>query len=394
MSKVKLGILGMGPRGIWFGAKAFARHDERAEIVAFCERDPGQMAYAVQQTGLEGVRQYAQLDDLLADPEVAAVVNCTDDPDHAATAVPVLAAGKHLYLEKPMAQTIADCDRIIAAWEQSPVVFMVGLELRYCSLCREMRQLIDRGDIGDIKLGMVVDNVSVGGNYYFHGRDRREAYVNSLMLEKGTHSLDLANWFVGAHPRSVYCSGGLDVFGGTEANDKRCRDCDRGPNCPYCVASKGLVMDYGAVVREPEDLCVYAREVDVDDNSIILVDYDNGARLTYVECHFTPEYTREFTFVGDRGKMVAHYDNEQNFVITITRRHSDRREVYRPARVPGGHGGGDPMIIRQFIDLVERGEPCAPGVAGARDSAAIAVAALQSRKQQAPVSIPPVSLAT
>jgi len=391
MRKIGIGVLGMGGRGIWFGTRAFLASDERAHVVAFCDLNPLQMQYAVEKTGLAEVKQYTDLQEMLADPAVEAVVNCTDDPDHVDTAVQVLDAGKHLYLEKPMAQSVADCDAIIAAWQRRPTVFMVGLELRYCTLCQEMRQIIDRGDIGSIKQGIVVDNVSVGGNYYFHGRDRREAYVKSLMLEKGTHSLDLANWFVGAHPKQVFCSAGLDVFGGDEPNDKRCCDCDRKETCPYAIKPKGFVLDYGAVAREAEDFCVYAKEADVDDNCIVLIDYDNGARLTYIENHFTPEYSREFTFIGDKGKMVAFYNNEQEFVITVTYRHRADQDVYHPATAKGGHGGGDPMIIREFLDLVERGEPVASGIEGARDSAAIAIAALESKKRNLPVTIPPVA---
>jgi len=388
--KIRLGVLGMGGRGIWFGTKEFLR-DPRAEIVAFCDRNPAALRFAVEKTGLSGVRKYLDLRRMLADPDIEAVVNCTDDPDHAETSIAVLEAGKHLYLEKPMAQTIPDCDAIIAAWQRNPVVFMVGLELRYCTLCQEMRRIIDRGDIGDVRMGIVVDNVSVGGQYYFHGKDRREAYVKSLMLEKGTHSLDLANWFVGGHPRQVFCSAGLDVFGGDAPDDKRCADCEERDTCPYFISPRRYASDYAAQVREVTDLCVYAREVDVDDNSLILIDYDTGARVTYVECHFTPEYSREFTFIGTRGKMVAFYNNEQDFLITVTYRHSKNRSVYHPGRVEGGHGGGDPMIVRRFLDLVERGRPVAHGIEGARDSAAIAIAALESRKKNLPVAIPPVA---
>ncbi|MBT3289018.1 MAG: hypothetical protein HN380_16860 [Victivallales bacterium] len=129
----------------------------------------------------------------------------------------------------------------------------------------------------------------------------------------------------------------------------------------------------------------------MDDNCIVLIDYDNGARLTYIENHFTPEYSREFTFIGDKGKMVAFYNNEQEFVITVTYRHRADQDVYHPPKAAGGHGGGDPMIIREFLDLVERGEPVASGIEGARDSAAIAIAALESKKKNLPVTIPPVA---
>lgn len=87
---------------------------------------------------------------------------------------------------------------------------------------------------------------------------------------------------------------------------------------------------------------MYAEEVDVEDNSLVTIDYDNGARVVYCECHFTPEYTREFTFTGTKGKMVAFYNKEQEFVITVTRRHSKERAVYHPPKVPGGHDARSP----------------------------------------------------
>ncbi|MCD6365545.1 MAG: hypothetical protein J7M14_06685, partial [Planctomycetes bacterium] len=296
-----------------------------------------------------------------------------------------------LYLEKPVAQSIEHCDGIIAAWQANPNVFMVGLELRYCTLCQDMKKIITRGDIGQIKLGWVVDNVLPGARYFFHNASRRESYIKSLMLQKGTHSLDLANWFVDSHPRQVYCSSGLDVFGGDQPNDKRCADCNQADTCPYYIdVSKKFKLDY-AEINNARDLCVFAKEVDVHDNGIILIDYESGVRLSYTECHFTPEYTREFTFVGDRGKMVAFYNNEQDFKITVTYRHKADVDVYHPAKVEGGHGGGDPMIIKRFLDLVEKGEPCCEGIEGARDSAAIAIAALESQKKNAPIPIPRVA---
>ena len=390
MRKIRLGVLGMGPRGITFGIKRFLDYDERAEITAICDRDQKAIDYAVQRTGIQ-CRQYRSLERMLEDGTVEAVINCTDDPDHVSTALPIIGAGKALYLEKPMAQTIEDCDRIIDGWQKNPVVFMVGLELRYCTLCREMKRIIDRGDIGEIRLGNVVDNVSVGGNYYYHGKDRKVSHAKSLMLEKGTHSLDLANWFVGAHPVRVFCSSGLDVFGGSESNQKRCRTCDESGTCPYFVKANDFVLDYGAVAREKEDFCVWAKEIDVDDNGIAIIDYENGARVSFTECQFTPEYSREFTFVGTQGKMTAFYNNEQEFKITVTRRHTKQADVYYPPKVEGAHGGGDRNIIRKFLDLVEAGRPCAVGVEGARDSAAIAIAAFESNRSGKAVSIPRVA---
>jgi len=280
--KVKIGVVGLGGRGVYLGYGAFAKNP-RAELVAVCDFDTKKLEAVKKKFG-DGPKLYADLNEMLADRDVEAVVVATPDHAHAQNAIAALNAGKHVFLEKPMAQKIADCDAILDAWQRAQTILLVGLELRYCSVCQEMRRLIDRGDIGAVKLGYAVDNVSVGGQYYYHGRRRRKDYIVSLMLEKGTHTLDLVNWYVGSRPVRAYASGGLDVFGGDEPNDKRCRDCKDAKTCPYYVDHAKFTMDYGAIIQV-EDGCVYAKECEVEDNCLVTIDYENGARMTYIECH-------------------------------------------------------------------------------------------------------------
>ena len=387
--KVKIGVLGLGGRGLYLGYRCFASNP-RSTLVASCDTNTQRLEEVRTKFG-DAVATYDRLDAMLADPEVEAVVVATPDHAHAQNAVAALDAGKHVFLEKPMAQTIADCDAILDAWHRAQTVLLVGLELRYCSLCQEMRRLIDRGDIGEIKCGYAVDNVSVGGQYYYHGRRRRKDYIVSLMLEKGTHSLDLVNWYVGSQPVRVYAEGGLDVFGGQAANDKRCRDCDKKGSCPYFIDHERFTMDYGVVIRA-EDGCVYAQECEVEDNCVVTIRYENGAKMTYTECHFTPDYTREFTFIGDKGRLYGFYNNEQEFKIRVTYRHSKKVDEYFPPKIAGGHGGGDPRIQEEFLDRVLSGRPSMSGAIDARNSAAVAIAAGQSVDTGMPVDIPAYSL--
>ncbi|MFK7696029.1 Gfo/Idh/MocA family protein [Paenibacillus sp. HJGM_3] len=383
--KIGIGILGTGKRGVYFAGNYFGKHPD-CRLVGLCDIRSESLDFA--KATLGDIPATTSLEQFLQMPELDAVVITSNHFAHAEHALAALQAKKHVYLEKPMADTIADCDRMIRAGIESERVFMIGLELRYCSLMEEMHRLIRAGEIGDIRIGHVTDNVSVGGDYYYHGIRRRKAYITSLLLEKGTHSLDLANWLVDASPVKVYCSGGIDVFGGREPNDKRCRDCADQNSCPYYVdINRGVKMDYGGILLK-DDLCVYAQECDVHDNSIVVIDYDNGVRVSYTECHFTPEYTREFTFTGTKGKIYGLYNNEQDYKITVQKRHTRELNTYYPERRTGGHGGGDLSIVNTFVDLVKKGEPTMPGVWGARDSAAIALAAEQSAESGLPVTIP------
>lgn len=385
-SKIGIGILGTGHRGVYFGGTYFGNHPD-CEIVGLCDIRKEALVFAKNKLGSD-IPATDSLEQFLQFPGLDAVVVCSNDHAHMEHTMAVLQAGKHVYLEKPMAQSIEDCDKMVEAGIAAQRVFMVGLELRYCSLMEDMKRMIASGEIGEIKLGTVVDNVSVGGNYYFHGARRHKDYVKSLILEKGTHSLDLASWLIDATPVKVYCSSGLDVFGGSYPSDKRCRNCEEKETCAYYVDNvAGLEMDYGGV-RLKDDLCVYGSDVDTHDNSLVLIDYDNGARISYLECQFTPEYTREFMFIGTKGKITGFYNNEQDFKMTVQKRHSEEVQIYYPERRSGGHGGGDSLIVETFVELVKKGDPAMPGIKGARDSAAIAIAAAKSAESGLPVFIP------
>ena len=386
MEQMRVAVAGTGGRGRYL-ARAFNQHPD-TRLVALS--DPGEGALARAREEFSGdMSLFASQAEMLERVDCDIGVVASWDPAHRENAVAFLERDKHVFLEKPMAQTIQDCDDILRAWQASSGTLMVGLELRYCTLCQEMRRLLDAGEIGAVKLGMAVDNVSVGGQYYYHNNRRRKDFIRSLMLEKGTHTLDLMNWFIGSEPVRAFGEGGLDVFGGHAPNDKRCRDCDEKSTCPYYRDVSGFVMDYGEELKQAQDGCVWAREIDVDDNCVITVRYANGAKMTYAECHFTPDYNRHFTLIGDRGRMYGFYNNEQDFLIRVEKRHTTKVDEYHPPRRSGGHGGGDPAIVEAFVQLARAGKHACPGALDARNSAAIAIAAAESCETQQAVGITP-----
>jgi predicted dehydrogenase len=296
------------------------------------------------------------------------------DKAHKEHALAVLRRNCHLFLEKPMAQTIADCDAILRAWEDTTATMVIGHEMRFSPLITDMRRLLDAGEIGAVKLASAVDNVSVGGQYYFHGQRRRKAFIKSLMLEKGTHSLDLMNAFIGSSPIRVFAESGLDVFGGKEPNDKRCVTCaDRG-TCPHAVA-------------DASGGCVWAEEIDVEDNCVCTVRYANGAKLTYTECHFTPDYNHHYTLIGDQGRMVAAHTPKE-FLIRVEKRFTGAAQDYRPPGAGPGHGDTDHRIVEDFLARALSNEHTCDKALDARNSAAIAIAAAESWSTHLPVTIP------
>jgi predicted dehydrogenase len=121
------------------------------------------------------------LNEVLADPALDAVALATPVPSHADTAVRVLEAGKHCFVEKPLAQSVADAERVVAAAEAAGRVLMVGHLLEYHPGVQRLKQLVESRELGD-------------RIYYIYG--------NRLNLGK-LRADENALWSLGAHDVSV-----------------------------------------------------------------------------------------------------------------------------------------------------------------------------------------------
>jgi predicted dehydrogenase len=120
------------------------------------------------------------LGDLLADPGLDAVVVATPVPSHAELAIQVLEAGKHCFVEKPLALTAADAERVLAAQRRSGRTLMVGHLLEYHPGVRQLKQIVDSGELGQVQY----------------------IYSNRLNLGK-LRADENALWSLGAHDVSV-----------------------------------------------------------------------------------------------------------------------------------------------------------------------------------------------
>jgi predicted dehydrogenase len=125
-------------------------------------------------------RMTGELDELLGDPELDAVVLATPVVTHADLAVRVLEAGKHCFVEKPLAQSVSDAERVVEVARAGDRVLMVGHLLEYHPGLRRLKELADSGELGEI--------------YYIYG--------NRLNLGK-LRADENALWSLGAHDVSV-----------------------------------------------------------------------------------------------------------------------------------------------------------------------------------------------
>src|SRR6202011_4102859 len=88
--------------------------------------------------------------ELLSDPQLDAIVLATPVPTHAQLAVAVLEAGKHCFVEKPLATTAADAERAVQAAEEAGRTLMVGHLLEYHPAVARLKELVDGGELGEL----------------------------------------------------------------------------------------------------------------------------------------------------------------------------------------------------------------------------------------------------
>ena len=173
---VRVGVVGLGYWGPNL-ARNFASLPG-CELAWGCDADPHARERIAPR--FPGTRLTAELDDLLADPELDAIVIATPVPTHAELAVRVLSAGKHCFVEKPLAQSVVDAERTVAAAQASGRVLMVGHLLEYHPGVQKLKELRQSGDLGEI--------------YYIYGNR-----LNLGQLRADENAL----WSLGAHDVSV-----------------------------------------------------------------------------------------------------------------------------------------------------------------------------------------------
>lgn len=201
--------------------------------------------------------------------------------------------------------------------------------------------------------------------------------------------IDLLNWMVDSEPIKVYATGGRDFYGGEENAKKRCAECEKANTCNYWINAKRFQLDYGTSLFELPDYCVWSKEMDLDDNAQLLITYASGVKATFQECHFTPDYTREFWFIGTKGKMYGYFDNPGRFLIRIEYSHEAQRrtEEWKPESTGGSHGGGDTALAEDFYTRIIENKKTIEPVKSAYYSTALALCANESIETGLPIDI-------
>jgi predicted dehydrogenase len=244
-------------------------------------------------------RASADIGELLADPALDAVVLATPVPTHARLAVAVLDAGKHCFVEKPLAKTVADAELVIAAAQRTGRVLMVGHLLEYHPAVRALKEIVDSGELGALR------------------------YIYSNRLNLGVlRAEENALWSLGAHDVSVVLA---------LADEEPCEVSARGE----CFVRDGVEDVVFAFLRFPSGLAAHLH-------------------LSWLD----PHKERRFTVVGAR-RMATFDDMVAERKLTVYDKGFDefvaRAGESRSPLVPET----EPLALEcaHFIDCVRGGTP-------------------------------------
>lgn len=329
MEKVCIGIVGIGNMGSAHANNIFAGKVTGLELAAVCDIDEGRRAWAKE--NLPGVDVYESYEDLLNSDRIQAVLVATPHKLHPVIATAAMKKGLHVLTEKPAGVSVKAVHAMNEVAKQSDVVFGIMYNQRTNPIFRKMRELIQNGELGNIKR-----SVWIVTNWY-----RTQAYYNSgswratwngegggVMLNQCPHNLDIWQWLVGMPTRvRAFCS-------------------------------------YGKY-----------HNIEVEDDVTIYTQYENGASGVFVSS--TGEYpgTNRLEISGDKGKLVA-----ENGTLKFWKLEQSEREVCFEAtagfvQIPmeeinieitekeTAHVG----ILQNFTDAILKGMPLlAPGIEGIR----------------------------
>ncbi len=321
MKPLRIGVLGAGVIATAeYGVLPNMVHlAGKASVTAIADTVPGRASAVAARFGIGS--SYGSLADMLADADIDAVANLTPIPVHAQTSLEILAAGRHLITEKPLATTMADADAIAAAARSASVLVVCAPPNMLYPSRREARRLMAAGEIGQVALGKV-----------------RSSHAGPAAM---SWPLD-PSWFYQEGSGPLFDIGvyGIHELTGILGPARR------------VAAFSGITERRRQVVGGPFDGQMI--DVTADDNTLIMLDFGDSC-FAVVDGTFNTHATRapRMELFGREGTLVMHYNiNESGPHPPL--------ELYRAGTAgPHGRAGGwtglaVPAPTQRHFDLVRR----------------------------------------
>lgn len=380
MRKIKAAVVGYGNRGGVYASYAL-KHPDQLEIVSVVDVLDFKREEASKTFNIPQNMCFETLEDFInAKVECDIVINATMDNLHYKTAMVLIDAGYNILLEKPITADVNELLDIEKAAKEKGVLLFVCHVMRYSPYYSEIKNLINKGVIGDIFAMEMNEHVSVGHytNSYIRGRWRSEEVCGSgFLLAKCCHDLDLMCWLNNVtEPIEVSSFGSRGYFikeNAPKDSAEMCYDCPHLDDCmfsakllhlqsdsaPY-VTWEGLNKPLDQITREEKieylktsifGQCVYKIPNDIVDRQCVSVNFGNGSIGTLNMIGGTTRGGRNVHITGSLGEIEGYWESSE-FTLRIynakLQEYAEKKISVKDA-VTSGHMGSDYQIMKQLV---------------------------------------------
>lgn len=403
---IRIVILGAGDRGRTYASYAKA-YPDKVKIVGVADINPAAREAVAHDHALPPEAVWGDWSEAVAAKPVCDVMTVTmPDALHIEPALACLDLGVHLLLEKPMARTWEECERLAAKVREKPNrLVILGHVLRYTVYYKKLKALLDAQTIGEVVSIQHLEPVAYmhAAHSFCRGNWGNTERSTPMILQKCCHDFDQFVWWLGKKCTGVSSFGSTFHFNAAHrpvGAAERCLECPASVEraCPYSARKIYLERyDYrypfvdksDAAMMErlregPYGRCVYACDNDAVDHQVVNLQFEGGVTVAHQMESYTYTGGRETKVFGTRGEIIGNGR-------TLTIHHFDRRttEVWDSVLEAGlpqgsGHGGGDFGLMDELVRLLTEGDPAQFGeiFETSLESHRIAFAAEASRRAQ------------
>ena len=372
---MRVGIVGLGYR-LGYLARVFSLANEDFKVVGYVDPTPAGLPYT-EQHGVSVGRQFDSLDAMLDEGKLDLLMVGSPNHLHLEHIRNGLNRGMKIFTEKPVVTTLDETMEL--AWLISKYGsdnLMVGLVLRYAPLYVDLRRAQAEGQIGDVVSIEASEHIPpYHGAFFMRDWRRYERYSGSFMLEKCCHDLDLYNGVMGTRPRFVSSFGGRRTF--------------LPENAPQVTGINDLEVYY----RKPSGWMgtdkVFDTDGDIIDYQTAMVEYENGAALTFHTNLNVPHDFRKFAVMGVKG--MAEGDFVRNYFTVTDSRTSDTltNKVYETSDL-SAHYGADEQMAADILKHLTDGARLPVSVVDALEAGLLALSRDDARRRRVVIDMRPI----
>jgi predicted dehydrogenase len=357
----RLGVMGYGARINAVIRECFRKVDPELRVVGIVDPDEAGARSRLDACDQADVKFYPTLKALMKGAKPDALAIGTRCHLHAPYAIQAAAYDLPLFLEKPVANSMAQAISLEKAFQKSTCPVVVSFPLRLSPLCVMARNLIEEGAVGRPDHILAVNYVPYGTGY-FGNAYRNFAVTQGLFLQKATHDFDYMACLMGAPIVRVSAMAARGrIFGGKKKAGLWCSRCAESDTC---LESPGNRTRNGSGGKLTDHLCVFGRDIGTpetgmnEDSSSALLEFANGAQGVYTQVFYSRRdaAARGATVSGYLGTLSFDwYKNEMRRI----RHHQPFSDTIK-AGDGMSHFGGDLELAHEFIGII-RGKVRKPG---------------------------------